>query len=102
MYEVTDRTIAKLPITLPYDMYLHSCEVMNQRIWACSPGRGRGTACLSFGEFVIFLLLKNKMTMNTKKRIYQKNYPSIFRNFLFLMLYYPLTSLIEEMDTAGY
>ena len=55
VYEVTDRTIAKLPITLPYDMYLHSCEVMNQRIWACSPGRGRGTACLSFGEFIFFV-----------------------------------------------
>lgn len=49
VYELTDTAITKLPLRLPLDMYLHSCSVMNNRIWACGPGRGQGKMCISLG-----------------------------------------------------
>ena len=53
VYELSSSRIEKLPITLPIDMYLHSCAIMSNRIWACGPGRGQGKTCISFGNSAI-------------------------------------------------
>lgn len=50
VYELSSNSITKLNLRLPIDMYLHSCEVFNDRIWACSPGRGQGRRCLSLNN----------------------------------------------------